>query len=178
MVRWPTTWSIQQPRVTADHSLAKLQGNGARATAGRYHLELTSQSHTPSQNYPHPDTDHCSPIHWTENSLDKYHGNGRITCAEPRAHPIPPVRRGHPAYKYISPQFHRGPKYRPYRNAATFGTVQLLKWPSAAVSTAPAPSGTATGTRPTGRSTRPPPPTLNTPKLTQPRRIRQTTLTS
>ena len=28
-------------------------------------------------------------------------GNGRITCAEARAHGIAPVRRGHPAYKYM-----------------------------------------------------------------------------
>ena len=28
-------------------------------------------------------------------------GNGRITCAEPRAHGITPVRRGHPAYQYM-----------------------------------------------------------------------------
>ena len=28
-------------------------------------------------------------------------GNGRITCAEARAHRIAPVRRGHPAYQYM-----------------------------------------------------------------------------
>ena len=28
-------------------------------------------------------------------------GNGRITCAEARAHGIAPVRRGHPAYRYM-----------------------------------------------------------------------------
>ena len=28
-------------------------------------------------------------------------GNGRITCAEARAHGIAPVRRGHPAYPYM-----------------------------------------------------------------------------
>ena len=28
-------------------------------------------------------------------------GNGRITCAEARAHGIAPVRRGHPAYQYM-----------------------------------------------------------------------------
>ena len=28
-------------------------------------------------------------------------GNGRITCAEARAHGITPVRRGHPAYPYM-----------------------------------------------------------------------------
>ena len=29
-------------------------------------------------------------------------GNGRITCAEARAHGIAPVRRGHPAYRYMN----------------------------------------------------------------------------
>ena len=28
-------------------------------------------------------------------------GNGRITCAEARAHGIAPVRRGHPAYEFM-----------------------------------------------------------------------------
>ena len=28
-------------------------------------------------------------------------GNGRISCAEARAHGIAPVRRGHPAYRYM-----------------------------------------------------------------------------
>ena len=29
-------------------------------------------------------------------------GNGRITCAEARTHGIAPVRRGHPAYRYMT----------------------------------------------------------------------------
>ena len=33
--------------------------------------------------------------HWDDN------GNGRISCAEARAHGIAPVRRGHPAYPYM-----------------------------------------------------------------------------
>ena len=28
-------------------------------------------------------------------------GNGRITCREARRHGIAPVRRGHPAYRYM-----------------------------------------------------------------------------
>ena len=37
------------------------------------------------------------------NALDLYddNGNGRITCAEARAHGIAPVERGHPAYEYM-----------------------------------------------------------------------------
>ena len=37
------------------------------------------------------------------NALGLYddNGNGRITCAEARAHRIAPVRRGHPAYEYM-----------------------------------------------------------------------------
>ena len=39
----------------------------------------------------------------TGNALDLYddNGNGRITCAEARAHGIAPVERGHPAYEYM-----------------------------------------------------------------------------
>lgn len=37
-------------------------------------------------------------------ALEMYddNGNGRITCAEARAHGIAPVRRGHPAYEYMN----------------------------------------------------------------------------
>ena len=45
---------------------------------------------TPS---PAPDVDALAM--WDDN------GNGRITCAEARAHGITPVRRGHPAYQYM-----------------------------------------------------------------------------
>ena len=34
-------------------------------------------------------------VHWDDN------GNGRISCAEARRHGIAPVRRGHPAYRYM-----------------------------------------------------------------------------
>lgn len=39
-----------------------------------------------------------------QNALELYddNGNGRITCAEARAHGIAPVRRGHPAYQYMN----------------------------------------------------------------------------
>lgn len=38
------------------------------------------------------------------NALRQYddNGNGRITCAEARRHGITPVRRGHPAYRYMN----------------------------------------------------------------------------
>ena len=37
------------------------------------------------------------------NALERWddNGNGRITCAEARNHGIAPVKRGHPAYKYM-----------------------------------------------------------------------------
>ena len=41
-----------------------------------------------------PDTDALAL--WDNN------GNGRITCAEARAHGIAPVHRGHPAYEYMT----------------------------------------------------------------------------
>ena len=37
----------------------------------------------------------AEPLPWDDN------GNGRISCAEARAHGIAPVRRGHPAYRYM-----------------------------------------------------------------------------
>ena len=39
-----------------------------------------------------------------QNALALYddNGNGRITCAEARAHGIAPVQRGHPAYQYMN----------------------------------------------------------------------------
>ena len=46
---------------------------------------------TPTQN---PDVDALAL--WDDN------GNGRITCAEARAHGIAPVHRGHPAYQYMN----------------------------------------------------------------------------
>ena len=47
----------------------------------------------PATATPAPDVDALAL--WDDN------GNGRITCAEARAHGIAPVRRGHPAYQYM-----------------------------------------------------------------------------
>ena len=47
----------------------------------------------PATSTPAPDVDALAL--WDDN------GNGRITCAEARAHGIAPVRRGHPAYQYM-----------------------------------------------------------------------------
>ena len=44
---------------------------------------------------PTPNADVDALALWDDN------GNGRITCAEARAHGIAPVRRGHPAYPYM-----------------------------------------------------------------------------
>ena len=44
---------------------------------------------------PMPSTDVDALALWNDN------GNGRITCAEARAHGIDPVHRGHPAYQYM-----------------------------------------------------------------------------
>ena len=44
---------------------------------------------------PTPASDVDALVLWDDN------GNGRITCAEARAHGIAPVRRGHPAYPYM-----------------------------------------------------------------------------
>ena len=43
------------------------------------------------------------PMSPSTNALQEWddNGNGRITCAEAKAHGIAPVRRGHPAYPYM-----------------------------------------------------------------------------
>ncbi len=61
-------------------------GTSATATA-------TPTRAAPATPSPGPDVD--APALWDDN------GNGRITCAEARAHGIAPVRRGHPAYQYM-----------------------------------------------------------------------------
>ena len=58
----------------------------------------TSATATPTRTArttPAPSTDVDALAQWDDN------GNGRITCAEARAHGIAPVRRGHPAYQYM-----------------------------------------------------------------------------
>ena len=47
------------------------------------------------QTTPAPSTDVDALTLWDDN------GNGRITCAEARAHGIAPVHQGHPAYQYM-----------------------------------------------------------------------------
>ena len=49
-----------------------------------------------------PETAETTPIPATD-ALAMYddNGNGRITCAEARAHGIAPVHRGHPAYEFM-----------------------------------------------------------------------------
>ena len=49
-----------------------------------------------AQTTPAPSTDVDALTLWDDN------GNGRITCAEARAHGIAPVHRGHPAYQYMN----------------------------------------------------------------------------
>ena len=49
----------------------------------------------PPQTPPVPNTDMDTLALWDDN------GNGRITCAEARAHGIAPVHQGHPAYQYM-----------------------------------------------------------------------------
>ena len=60
---------------------------GASATATPTPTAAANPTHS-------PDVDALAL--WDDN------GNGRITCAEARAHSIAPVRRGHPAYQYMN----------------------------------------------------------------------------
>ena len=61
---------------------------GASATA-------TATPTTTTRTTPTPSIDVDALALWDDNR------NGRITCAEARAHGIAPVRRGHPAYQYM-----------------------------------------------------------------------------
>ena len=64
---------------------------GNPGVAGRF-VAIISFLHTPVSS---PDPGMDALALWDDN------GNGRITCAEARAHGIAPVRRGHPAYQYM-----------------------------------------------------------------------------
>ena len=55
----------------------------------------TAQTTLTAQTTPTTTTDVDALTLWDDD------GNGRITCAEARAHGIAPVRRGHPAYEYM-----------------------------------------------------------------------------
>ena len=61
---------------------------GASATASATPTPAAAATPTPSTNMD-------ALALWDDN------GNGRITCAEARAHSIAPVHRGHPAYQYM-----------------------------------------------------------------------------
>ena len=68
--------------------------SGCRSTEMIVIAPGTSTTPTvPAMPTPAPDVDALA--RWDDN------GNGRITCAEARAHGIAPVRRGHPAYPYM-----------------------------------------------------------------------------
>ena len=65
---------------------------------GRPYAAPSRQGRTQSRETPFPPCPARTP---TEPLLWDDNGNGRISCAEARAHGIAPVRRGHPAYSYM-----------------------------------------------------------------------------
>ena len=65
--------------------------NGCASTS----LVVTQATSAPSRVAPSPVPTTDALRQWDDN------GNGRITCAEARRHGIAPVRRGHPAYRYM-----------------------------------------------------------------------------
>ena len=77
----------------ADRILAGCQSTDMVVLAPGASTTATPTRAVPATPIPGPDVD-ALPL-WDDN------GNGRITCAEARAHGIAPVRRGHPAYQYM-----------------------------------------------------------------------------
>ena len=77
----------------ADRILAGCQSTEMVVQAPRSSTTATPTRAVPGTPSPGPDVDALAL--WDDN------GNGRITCAEARAHGIAPVRRGHPAYQYM-----------------------------------------------------------------------------
>ena len=77
----------------ADRILAGCQSTEMVVLAPGSSTTATPTRAVPGTSSPGPDVDALAL--WDDN------GNGRITCAEARAHGIAPVRRGHPAYQYM-----------------------------------------------------------------------------
>ncbi len=90
-VRWEYGLTIDRAEADAiDGVLAGCESTSLVVLApGDSTTPTTSATPTPA-----PDVDPLAL--WDDN------GNGRITCAEARAHGIAPVRRGHPAYQYMN----------------------------------------------------------------------------
>ena len=77
----------------ADRILAGCQSTDMVVLAPRTSATVTPTPTTEATPTQSPDVDALAL--WDDN------GNGRITCAEARAHGIAPVDRGHPAYQYM-----------------------------------------------------------------------------
>ena len=77
----------------ADRILAGCQSTEMVVLAPGSLTTATPTRAVPATHSPGPNVDALAL--WDDN------GNGRITCAEARAHGIAPVHRGHPAYQYM-----------------------------------------------------------------------------
>ena len=79
----------------ADRVLAGCESTDMTVLAPRASGTATATPTRAAPATPSSDTEVDALALWDDN------GNGRITCAEARAHGIAPVRRGHPAYQYM-----------------------------------------------------------------------------
>ena len=89
-------------RLTIDHAEADAIDTvlaGCDSTEMTVLPRTASPTATPAPTTPTPTADADAAV----DALAMYddNGNGRITCAEGRAHGIAPVRRGHPAYEFM-----------------------------------------------------------------------------
>ena len=79
----------------ADRVLAGCESTDMTVLAPRASGTATATPTRAAPATPSSDTEVDALALWDDN------GNGRITCAEARAHGIAPVHRGHPAYQYM-----------------------------------------------------------------------------
>ena len=97
-------WYVNQVvLVKRKYNLTMNQAEASKAQQVLASCASTAMQFTDAGAAPAPPPTAAPPPAEGGNALELYddNGNGRITCAEARAHGIAPVPRGHPAYQYM-----------------------------------------------------------------------------
>ena len=92
----------QKYQLTIDRAEARALDRVLNSCSSTDLVRSGASGHT-TRPQPRPSNSNPSPQPRSSTALQQYddNGNGRITCAEARAHGIAPVRRDHPAYRYM-----------------------------------------------------------------------------